>query len=400
MWYYLKLQNKNIMKINYDETGLHVHDKEIMESGAPCYEIYEPDLLPFCMRDHNLEENEKKLPSPCHTFDLFWRFLRSRSLNSGRAGFKRLSGQFDIPDALCDYIWFNAYVNTMYALSASDDYWITSDPTEKWENINPRIHDIDLRISKLALKIPAYFPRYDLKKIITPEYSGQGYGLRRWIKKDGKLTLRKYNYRDNFNVFYPVVNTLVETSKFLDTTTIEHVKYEKAEDNLSDLKLHQDTLANKSLHLWDLKDCCDCECVATDEYSYVSLAEMFIYCEINNLNYTETIMAIDEENIYKQCIIDYLLGNERWETDIGFMMNNKTGKLEKCAPMFGYSHLCAEEDTFFPFFDQQKIEKSKIKKYLSRCGIKQEELDHNEFAKKRLQKLCAFLLDPNSQEIE
>ena len=83
---------------------------------------------------------------------------------------------------------------------------------------------------------------------------------------------------------------------------------------------------------------------------------------------------------------------------MGFLMDNKTGKLVKMAPYFGYSRVYDEEIGFLYFFTdnpsygllgEDKFDKKKMINMLNELNIKPEKL--NEFMKKRYDALIDIL---------
>ena len=371
---YLKLQNKVIAEFIANQND---------DFSISSFKIYDKSLLPFYLR----EKTELDGSSFPWSFEYAVKnyFKEIKAIEVFRYGYNKFTAQFDQT-----LFFFRNYITHLRGLSAYDDYWITLDKNEPWEKINPRINELHNECQQLVMKTSAYFFMKDNDLIVTPECNGKGSGKRRWLKKDGKLYLRKYNYKDKYSNLHPSATLSMEISNFLDTLNFEHVKYTEAIEDYKELDL--DCIKDPEI-------CCECECFTNDQYSYVPLEELCCYCNDINQNVIDFCLSIDENNFYKQLIINYIIGNHFDPFDMGFLMDNKTGKLVKMAPYFGYSKVYDEKTDFLYFFvnnpsyglfeEEKQFNKKKMMSMLNELNIKPKNL--NNFMKKRYDLLVNIL---------
>lgn len=63
----------------------------------------------------------------------------------------------------------------------------------------------------------------------------------------------------------------------------------------------------------------------------------------------QTVLSIDAESIYQMCIVDYLISNsDRHGKNWGFYVNNDTGKIVSCHPLFDHNNAFDEEQMADP----------------------------------------------------
>ena len=387
MWVYLKLQNKTIMKIDinldsYDDPFIEKYyidpvTGEEKDEVLPYYEVYENDLLPIFLKDFGVKGN---ISEEWRKIYLFIDYIRFRMIEYGRNGFKELTAVYSIPDHL-QYIepTIKPYI-LLHGLSASDDYWFTVNSEDKWEDVCPRTVPFDKRFELISLNFRYCSAIHNDEYPMTVEYSGKGSGLRRWVQKDGKLYLRKYNQSKAPNT----VETLLKVSEFLDKTNIDHVSYKYVEDD--------EYYGRQSRN--DIEKACECECFTSEDYSFVSYEELIEYnYRTNGPGVLEKMLEIDEEGVYKLVIANYIIGNDFDTYDVGMLRNNKTGNLEKVAPLFGYTRSFSEEkDTpLFDGFPEKYFKKEKIKKHLGGCSFGMNAIESNDYYSKRWKSLQEFI---------
>ena len=328
---FLKLQNTTVMSIDVDmESGSFPDVNTDDWRKYNVYDIKRRDLLPFYLRTEKEPENEEEYIDAYYSF---FDYLNNRIFEYGRVGFKELAEHYNIPDHLTGMKATQSKYIQLRGLSASDDYWLTFNEEEKWENVNPRTNLVDINIARLAVGgLPLRFDEYIFP--ITTEYSGKGVGKRRWVNKDGSLVLRKYNSYKNENT----LNNLVCVSELLSNSGIDHVSYKKKLDDFSDL----------GEPFIKQQDCCECDCLANNRFSFVSMSEIekYIEREHKGIGFFDLLTENNKEDLYKILITSYISGCiTDILYDVGFLMDNKTGELVKIAPFFGYSD-CFNEVSF------------------------------------------------------
>lgn len=117
--------------------------------------------------------------------------------------------------------------------------------------------------------------------------------------------------------------------------------------------------------------------MSTDDYCIIPAEDVFIYCNRKNIDFMQYALKIDAESIYKMCVIDYLIANrDRHMLNWGFYMNNNTGNLLKCHPLFDHNNafdkdfmkdLSGGESLIFQGKTQKEVAHMTIKKCKIKC---------------------------------
>lgn len=177
---YLKLQNKTIMEFDVDEF----------------FRVYDNNLMPFIIRDNiidtsNCDNNSKEYNKIIrNNVAAFSKFLSYRKLNINRENAKKIFNQLHIPQK----DEFDVNLKTMIlckAMSVVDDYWITDNKNEKWEDVNVRDNPLHEVLAQLALFGSSPKMLTITGKICTPELTGQGTYAKAWFRENGVLYLYK-----------------------------------------------------------------------------------------------------------------------------------------------------------------------------------------------------------------
>lgn len=303
---YLKLQNTVVLEF-YDLFG-------------KC-KVHKPHLLPFLMRDrmktvtHNMLEDVKTRSSAFEiqnwNNDGLYKFFTNRPTPVTRKNGKWIYNQLYFPQRIFTDDGYEMMMKC-HGLSASDDYWLTTDKDEKWENVNLRANPLYEPLAKLAL-----FSRGgggDLKGILlTPELTTQGSYAKAWYKENGKLYLYKAEDYDR------EAEKEVLVSNILDCFNVPHIHYELAKK--------YEMLLSK------------CECMNNSEYSTVDAYDVFAWCLYNDKDFFKFAKSIDADLFFKTVIVDYLCSNvDRHLRNWGFFMSNKTGEIIAMHPLFDHNN--------------------------------------------------------------
>ena len=300
-------------------TLLKLKDTDVMKFNSSTYEfeIYRNDLLPVRLRDvfKNPATAESVMQMAALMADnnnILMDFFRHRTLSVKRANAKKIFNALNIsqePDS-------NETLQLMIlckALSVCDDYWITNNPNDRWENVNVRDNPLHKTIQQVALKGSS-------SKITitgefrTPELTSQGAYAKTWIREKDGLYLCKASSKGGKESI-----TEVEISNLLDYTNVPHVKYFSAVQ--CGVKV------------------CKCKNLCTDKYSIVSSGDVYRWCNRKKEDFNDFVLKVDSENFYKMAIVDYLISNsDRHMGNWGFFMDNDNGELLGLHPLFDHNN--------------------------------------------------------------
>lgn len=296
----LKLENETILKFDFSKN---------------IYEILHPELLPFSLRERLVDTTKITDVSALYSTgfnnkDAIARFFRNRSLSVVRENAKYILNQLGIKQNND----FDTHYKTMIlckALSVTDNYWITNNEKERWEDVNLQnnpLHKVLQQIALFGRSLTITGPLH------SPELTGQGAYAKAWYREDGKLFLFKANSIGGNESEREVV-----ASNILDCFNVPHVKYE---------------LTTK-----DGKVVCKCENMNFDNTSLVDLVSFDDWVQKKGLNLYETARKIDPEMYFKTIVVDYLIANrDRHLGNWGFYMNNETGEVACMHPLFDHNN--------------------------------------------------------------
>lgn len=303
---YLKLQNIDIMEFS-------------TEDGY--YKIHKPDMLPLSLRGfisdtvhdrqgitrENIGEYIKKYSK---FTDAIGKFYAERSLSLNRENAKFILNALGIPQTN-DYETKKRIMELCKALSVSDDYWITKDKNEKWENVNVRDNPLHKTLAQISLLGRSLSITGEIR---TPELTGQGCYAKTWIRKNERLYLLKAGTKDGNE---PQREALM--SNLLDCTNVPHVEY--------------------LLKKVEGKTVTCCPSMSNKIFGMVSAAEIYTWCQHCDQNFWNYILKTDPEMYLKTIIADYLCSNrDRHFGNWGFYMDNRTGKLLRIHPLYDHNN--------------------------------------------------------------
>ncbi|MCR4714285.1 MAG: hypothetical protein K5751_07890 [Treponemataceae bacterium] len=296
---YLKLENKTVLK--FEISNRH-------------YEITAPELLPFPLRDTITDTTKEKKEDMSEIWfrnqEALSNFFYNRSLSVKRENAKYIMNQLGIKQ---NNDFESRYKAMMLckALSVADNYWITDDESESWEDVNLASNPLHETLQQIAL----FGRSLTIEgKLHTPEITGQGAYAKAWYREDGKLFLYKANSLGGNESEREVL-----ASRVLDCFNVPHVKYDLTEK--------------------EGRTVCRCENMNFLNTSIVDSIEYDIWCSRKGLDYFEEAKKIDSEMFYKTIVVDYLIANsDRHGGNWGFYMNNQTGKLVCMHPLFDHNN--------------------------------------------------------------
>ena len=297
----LMLQNIPVLSFNIDEYE---------------YSIYREDLLPFSLKNafrfsKETSSNDELAKIKAHNRDIIIDFLSKRVLNINRENAKKLLNAYNFSQSQ-DSITKAKIAITCKAISMIDDYWLNdSNLSLRWEDINIRENSLNEIVAHIAL----HGKSFSISGVPhTPELTGQGAYAKAWMRKEDGAYLYKKSSKGGIESEIEVM-----TSKILDCFDVEHVNYfeDKSEGAFV----------------------CVCKNMSSAQYCIVPAEEVFTYCNREDINFMNYALKIDSESIYKMCIVDYLISNrDRHMLNWGFYMNNSTGHLLKCHPIFDHNN--------------------------------------------------------------
>lgn len=296
---YLKLEDTIVMKFD-------LNTKE--------YEVINPSLLPFSLRDRIIDTKKNLQPDMSQIWfnnqELLSNFFYNRSLSVNRENAKYILNQLNIRQNNDFESRFKAMIMCK-GLSVSDSYWITNNIDEKWAEVKLDSHPLHETLQQIAL-----FGRSltITGKLHTPELTTQGAYAKAWFRENSKLYLYKAN-----SIGGNESEREVLASNILDCFNVPHVKY---------ILTHKDNLT-----------VCKCENMNLNNTSIIDSIEVETWFSKKGLNFFEEVKRIDSEMFFKTIVVDYLIANrDRHGGNWGFYMNNQNGKIICMHPLFDHNN--------------------------------------------------------------
>ena len=296
----LKLENKTICKFDIEKKY---------------YEVLHPELLPFSLRERLIDTTKLTADSDLSSIwynnkDVLSHFFNNRSLSVKRENAKYILNQLGIKQNNDFESHYKAMI-LCKALSVSDNYWITNNEKEKWEDVNLQnnpLHEVLQQIALFGRSLSITGPLH------TAELTGQGAYAKAWYRENGRLFLFKANSKGGNES-----QREVSASTILDCFNVPHVKYE--------LTTKDDVIV------------CKCENMNFENTSLVDTMAFEDWTQKKNLNFFDTVKKIDSEMYFKTIVVDYLISNsDRHSGNWGFYMNNETGKIACMHPLFDHNN--------------------------------------------------------------
>lgn len=274
-------------------------------------EVIREDLLPYGLRVTIRPAAKKE--DILHNIQAVKSYLSSRVLSLSRDNAKQIYEAFHIPQIETTENRVNICIGCK-GVSIEDSYWVKGDEEQiKWENVNIRQNElyeiIDISLSGFSPSITT--------NAICPELTTKGLFRKGWIFLGDSLYLLKSDKTAEY------VNTRMEVlaSEILECfeNRIDSIVY------LSDIKDTANGTAYVSI----------CRNFIGEESSFVEACEVMEYCERSGIAFRDYCLERWGSQFACIPVLDYIIMNtDRHTQNYGFLMNNKTGKIEQMAPLF------------------------------------------------------------------
>ena len=256
------------------------------------------------------------------------------------------------------------------AVSFMDVYWVRAKGDKGTfdeiclynHSLSDAFVDVSLRGRNLTVENAALIdPKDQAGDIATP-----GVAPKAWVRHDGRFYLLKDGEERD-------VEAELLASKVVGCFRVNAVKYEESE--------------------FDGTPVSRCEIITSKEKSIVSAEFVEIYCANRNKDFHEFVLKTDSYSYYMMNIIDYLIGNvDRHWGNWGFLVDNKTNRIEKIHPLMDYNKSFLSYETL----DGAVCQTTKVKmsqkeaavEAVRRIGLNQiREIDRNWFEDKKHKKM-------------
>lgn len=299
----LKLQDDPVLTFDLSKGDFHVIKNE---------------KLPMLLRDNIIDsEQDDSRKAFVHNYQALMDFFHNRSLSIERENAKQILNALHIPQSEDDDTVSKMMI-LCKGLSASDDYWITNNPAERWKDNNLRDNPLHEVLAQVSLYGDA--PVTITGRLRTPELTGQGAYAKAWFRENHQLYLYKAS-----TALGRESEIEAEVSRILDHTNVPHVHYD--------------------FEVKGIKRCSKCLDLCNEKVSMVSAYEVMKWCNRTGQDFDKFVRKQDPENFYKTIIADYLVSNnDRHSGNWGFYMDNQTGKLLGLHPIYDNNNAFAKQD--------------------------------------------------------
>jgi len=303
---------------------LLLHDTVVMEIDVNIgmYTVLHEDLLPYSMRGAIQSTTGDEVFTTKYEQTQFRRqdmknrnalqnWLAHRVLPLSRKNAKRLYQLFDF-EQLQSNDQKERIAIICRAVSLTDDYWIKLSTDDKsWKEVSLRDNKLNEIVTQVALNGVSLSLQGDLT---TPELSTNGAYAKAWVREADGLYLHKRGEDGNTESRIEVM-----VSKLLDKTNADHIRYEDGEFG-----------GNYT---------CKCKCMSTEQLSVLPADDFGTYCNVNGLDFEKECLQIDANAVYRMWIVDYLISNrDRHALNWGFYVDNSTGRILRCHPLFDHNN--------------------------------------------------------------
>ena len=308
--------------------------------------IYEPELLPFNLRDikgiNPVADAVKKQTG-------FYNWCCTRVLNINRANAKKILNALNLSQSEEGKFMVSM---ACHSVSLNDSYWtkLNVETDLNWDNISLYSNHLSEIIRHIALTGDLTITG----KIdgTTPEVTGQGAYAKAWRREVDGLYLYKAD-----GEMKQESKIEVEISNILDCFNVDHVHYDAdAYENDPDLF------------------CCKCKCISDEDTAIVPAEHFFTWCNRQGKDFRQEVLKLDSENYYKMLVVDYLVANtDRHIQNWGFFMDNATGQLTGIHPLFdhnnGFDKNAMENEGYMSIVESGKTMKEVAEYAMKRCDF-------------------------------
>ena len=272
------------------------------------YHELRPNLMPFRIRD--ALQPEDTLAHIQTNYDIIVEYLSSRMLDLSRENAKKLLNAYHFTQSQSPVAKARIAINCK-AVSMTDNYWLQAEEDNiQWETIDPKHTPLDETVAYIALLGSSFILN---GKPLTPELTGHGSYAKAWIRENDGIYLYKKSSKGGRES-----DIEISVSKILDCFNVDHVGYEYCE--------------------FDDEPMCKCKNMATNRLSIVTAEDVYVYCHRHGQDFLQFALNLDQDAIYKMCVVDYLISNpDRHLQNWGFYMDNATGNLLRCPPLFDHN---------------------------------------------------------------
>lgn len=285
-------------------------------------EVIHEELLPFYLRS-NIKKSAA-MKDILGNVQAVKSYLSSRMLSMSRDNAKKIYAAFQIPQIDTVDNRVNICIKCK-GVSIQDSYWVQEEGEEaRWEDINIRKNKLK---DIVDLSLGGYSPTITTSAI-CPELTTKGLFRKGWVRMGDSLYLLKSDKTTD------CVNTRMEilASEILSCfeNAIECVEYVGDDKNMMDGMGHVSV----------------CKNFVGEEYSFMEACEIMDYCRRRGFQYREYCLQTWGAEFASIPVLDYIIVNtDRHTQNYGFMMNNKTGRIERLAPLFDFN--CALVADYF-----------------------------------------------------
>lgn len=290
-------------------------DKEVLyfDFNDFIVEVINNDLVPFSMRGiFKQGTNPKDL---LYNIQLLKSYLSRRVLSLSRDNAKQLYALFSIPQ-LDDIETRVSICLKCKGVSITDSYWLREDTSNK------KFSDVNIRQKPFKSIVDIALDGLNPSVTTSPlnqELTTHGLFRKAWIRQDNSLYLLKSD-KHSINI-----NTRMEVlaSEMLDcfTNKVECVDYTGRLRNTKVGKVYVSK----------------CKNFVGETHSFIEAWELIEYARNNGVSFQDFILGYSPE-ASSIGVLDFILSNtDRHTQNYGFMMNNKTGRIEYLAPLFDFN---------------------------------------------------------------
>lgn len=293
---------------------LMMKDHEVMRFDLEEYkfQVVDKELLPYCLKDFLPLTEEGLVPNRIGRFvGKIQEFFGDRTLSLSRDNAKAILNSIIFPQKLtseercrlsllCD------------GISVQDSYWVRQEGDfRKFSDVNIRKRSLKEAVYTVSLFGKNASLQHDL---LAQDISTSGMFRKSWIREGNSIYLYKSDRTGEF------ANTKAEfeVSSILDTSNVNHVKYEMCElDGLL---------------------CCKCECIANDEVSLVDAEYVKQWCDHRGVAFSDFVQKQWIRDFARMVVVDYVFANtDRHINNWGFLVNNDSNEIIAMAPLFDHN---------------------------------------------------------------
>lgn len=273
------------------------------------YKELQSDYMPFRIREAFKHGNSlEKIQT---NYDILVDYLSSRVLDLDRENAKKLLNAYHFTQSQSPVAKARIAISCK-AVSMTDTYWLkTEDDTTQWEDVDPKHTSLSEIVTHIALSGSSLTLN---GRPHTPELTGHGSYAKAWVREGDDIYLYKKPSQKGTES-----KIEISVSKILDCFNLDHVRYEEC--------------------IFDNDKMCRCKNMATDQLSMVTAEDVYVYCNRHEQDFLQFALHLDRDSILKMCTVDYLISNaDRHLQNWGFYMNNQTGNLLCCHPLFDHNN--------------------------------------------------------------